>query len=343
MASEAPPFWWEKPDWRAFALSPLSLAYGLVAGRQLRRARREKVAAPVLCVGNFTVGGSGKTPVAVALAEEAKGMGLRPGILSRGHGGSFSSEPHLVDAVHDAAKHVGDEPLLLAEHAPVAVSPNRAAGAALLIARHGCDFLIMDDGFQSARIHMDYALMVVDARYGLGNGRVIPSGPLRARVTDQLLHADAILKMGEGTAADALVRRAARAGKPIFDAHVQPRNAEAFAGRQFLAFAGIGHPDKFFDSVAQAGGTVILKRPFPDHHVYAPDELADLARAADKAGLGLVTTAKDAARLRHGALPAGFIERLAVLEIETVFDPEHAPARIIDETQAAWRRRRLKG
>ncbi len=340
MASEAPPFWWEKPDWRSLALSPLSLAYGAVARRQLRKARRQKVDAPVLCVGNFTVGGSGKTPVAIALAEQARAEGLRPGILSRGHGGSFS-EPHVVDAAHDAARHVGDEPLLLAAHAPVAVSPDRAAGAALLIRRNGCDFLIMDDGFQSARVHMDYALMVVDARYGLGNGRIIPGGPLRARVADQLLYADAILRMGEGTAADALVRKAARAGKPIFDALVRPRNAAAFAGRKFLAFAGIGHPDKFFDSVTQAGGTVAVKRPFPDHHVYARDELADLAASAHKADLGLVTTAKDAARLRHGDVPGGFLEGLDVLEIETVFDPQHAPQRIIGETLAAWRRRRL--
>jgi tetraacyldisaccharide 4'-kinase len=341
VASEAPPFWWEKPDWRSLALSPLSLAYGAVARRQLRKGRRQKIDAPVLCVGNFTVGGSGKTPVAIALAGQARAAGLKPGILSRGHGGSFS-EPHVVDAAHDAAKHVGDEPLLLAAHAPVAVSPNRAAGAALLIERHGCDFLIMDDGFQSARIHMDYALMVVDAHYGIGNGHVIPGGPLRARVRDQLLYTDAVLKMGEGTAADALVRRAARAGKPIFDALVRPRNAAAFAGRQFLAFAGIGHPEKFFDSVGQAGGTVAIKRPFPDHHVYARDELADLASAARKAGLGLVTTAKDAARLRHGDVPAGFLEGLDVLEIETVFDPEHAPQRVIEETLAAWRLRRLE-
>ena len=129
MASEAPPFWWEKPDWRSLALSPLSLAYGAVARRQLRKGRRQKIDAPVLCVGNFTVGGSGKTPVAIALAGQARAAGLKPGILSRGHGGSFS-EPHVVDAAHDAAKHVGDEPLLLAAHAPVAVSPNRAAAAA---------------------------------------------------------------------------------------------------------------------------------------------------------------------------------------------------------------------
>jgi tetraacyldisaccharide 4'-kinase len=189
---------------------------------------------------------------------------------------------------------------------------------------------------------MDFALMVVDTRYGLGNGHVIPGGPLRARLSDQLPFADAILKMGEGTAADALVRRAARAGKPVFSAGLRPREASTIAGRSFLAFAGIGHPEKFFDSVTKAGGIVAIKRPFPDHHLYAMDELADLAAAAAKAGLGLVTTAKDAARLRHGAVPPGFLDRLDVLEVETVFDPAHAPERIVNETIEAWRRRRLK-
>lgn len=342
MASEAPPFWWETPDWRAKALSPLSLAYGSVAGRRMKNAPREKISAPVLCVGNLTVGGTGKTPVAIALANCALRMNRTPGILSRGHGGSFS-EPHLVDAAHDSARHVGDEPLLLAAHAPVAVTRNRAAGARLLLEKHGCDFLIMDDGFQSAHIHIDYALVVVDARYGIGNGHVIPGGPLRARVSDQLLFTDAVLKMGDGQAADAVVRRAARGGKPIFEARTRPVCKEAIAGKRLLAFAGIGHPDKFFATVAEAGGIVEQSRSFPDHHFYAEDELSDLATEARKGGLRLVTTAKDAARLQHDRLPAGFRELLDVLEIDTVFEPEHAPERIIQQTLEAWRRRRLAG
>lgn len=341
MASEAPPFWWEKPDWRVLALSPLSAIYALVAGRGMRRARREKIEAPVLCIGNFTVGGTGKTPVAIALAEQAKRMQLKPGFLSRGHGGSFA-EPHVVDAHHDSARHVGDEPLLLAEHAPVAVTPNRAAGARLLLERHGCDFLIMDDGFQSARIHIDYALVVVDARYGIGNGRVIPGGPLRARIVDQLVFTSGLLKMGEGTAADAVVRQAARAARPIFEAHTKPSSKQGLAGKRFLAFAGIGHPEKFFDTVREAGGELALTRPFPDHHFYGEDELAELAATARAEGLGLITTAKDAARLRHGA-PQDFLDQLEVLEIDTVFELERVPERIIDETLDAWRQRKLKG
>jgi tetraacyldisaccharide 4'-kinase len=342
MASESPPFWWEKPDWRAFALSPLSFTYGFVAGRRMHTAKREKIAAPVLCVGNFTVGGTGKTPVAIALARQAKRMQLKPGILSRGHGGGFSS-PHLVDPSHDSAKHVGDEPLLLAEHAPVAVTPNRAAGAQLLIDRHGCDFLIMDDGFQSARIHIDYALVVVDARYGLGNGRVIPAGPLRARVVDQLVYTSSLLKMGEGTAADRVIRQAARAGKPIYEARTRPRGRKAFTGKRFLAFAGIGHPDKFFDTVTGAGAVVVLSRAFPDHHVYGEDELAELLKTARDNEIRLITTAKDAARLRHGAASAEFLEMLDILEIDAVFEQDYAPTRVINETLEAWRLRRLKG
>ncbi|PWK75497.1 lipid-A-disaccharide kinase [Aminobacter sp. AP02] len=307
----------------------------------MKAARREKVNAPVLCVGNFTVGGTGKTPVAIALAKQAKRMHLVPGILSRGHGGNFA-EPHVVDTHHDSAKHVGDEPLLLAEHALVAVSANRAAGARLLIER-GCNFLIMDDGFQSARIHIDYALVVVDARFGLGNGHVIPGGPLRARLIDQLRFADAILKMGEGDKADAVVRQAARAGKPIFAATARPRNTKAYAGRRFLAFAGIGHPEKFFATLNKAGGTVVLERAFADHHFYLPDDLDDLVAAAQAGELELVTTSKDAARLRHGAASPEFLERLNVMEIDAVFDIEHTAERIVGETLEAWRRRKVAG
>src|SRR5690606_30794106 len=133
------------------------------------------------------------------------------------------SEPHVVDVKRDSARHVGDEPLLLAANAPVAVTAKRAAGARLLIEKHGCDFLIMDDGFQSASVHIDYALVVVDARYGLGNGHVIPGGPLRAKLSDQLHYADALLRMGVGTAADQVVRSAARSGKPIFSAKTRAR------------------------------------------------------------------------------------------------------------------------
>lgn len=339
MASEAPPFWWEKPDWRAYALYPASVVYGAVARRRMTRARREKIDVPVLCVGNFTVGGAGKTPVAIALAEQAKRMRLSPGFLSRGFGGSFPA-PHVVDAFHDSARYVGDEPLLLAEHAPVVVTRDRAAGARLLTSR-GCDLIIMDDGFQSARIHLDYALLVVDGRRGLGNGHVIPGGPVRAPIVHQLRFAQAVLKVGEGDAANGIIRMASRAGRSVYEAHAEIRDPEQFVGRRFLAFAGIGDPEKFFRSVAQAGGEVEMTRSFPDHHFFAEEDLSELVEVAGQKELELVTTAKDAVRLRHGTEhEPELASRLSVLEIDLVFEVEHAPRAIIEATLKEWRDRR---
>lgn len=337
--SEAPPFWWEPADWRAVALAPFAFFYGAVAARRMRRARREPMAVPVLCVGNFTVGGSGKTPAVAALVRQARRMKLQPGVLSRGYGGS-SPKPRLVDAERDRARDVGDEPLLIARHAPVAVGADRAAGAGLLIGE-GCDFLIMDDGFQSARIAIDHALLVVDARRGLGNGRVIPAGPLRAPLVEQLRFTDAVLKMGAGEGADDVVRKAARAGRPVFEAALRPKGGAAFSGRRFLAFAGIGHPRKFFDSLAEIGAEVVTTRSFPDHHFYEDDELQDLEAAAARQGLALVTTAKDAVRLRHGSqIARRLAETLTVLEVEAVFADRQMAERIIAETLSAYDRRK---
>lgn len=341
MTSEAPPFWWQAPDWRALALSPASAVYSAVAKRRMTNARREKIDVPVLCVGNFTVGGAGKTPVAIALAEQAKQMLLTPGFLSRGFGGS-SRAPHMVDVEHDSARHVGDEPMLLAAHAPVVVTPDRAAGAKLLAAR-GCDLIIMDDGFQSARIHMDYALLVIDGRRGVGNGHVIPGGPVRAPIVHQMRFAHALLKVGAGEAANEVIRIASRAGRPVYEANAEPRDPQRFAGRRFLAFAGIGDPEKFFATVSDCGGLVEATRSFPDHHFFTREELEDLSATATAAGLELITTAKDAVRLKHGSSwEKDFAAKLDVLEIGLSFDAPHTPHAIIDATLAAWRERRHK-
>jgi len=337
--NDAPEFWWRPAGWQAHSLWPISKIYALAAAQRMDKAVRARVEAPVLCIGNFTVGGVGKTPTAIAFAEQAKALGLVPGILSRGHGGSLKI-PKIVDVERDSADVVGDEPLLLASHAAVAVSPDRAAAARLLIGR-GCDFLIMDDGLQSGRIHIDYALAVVDARHGVGNGHVIPAGPLRAALSVQMNHVTAVLTMGQGRAADGVVRRASRAGKRIFEAHVQPRDNGSLRGKRFLAFAGIGHPERFFDAVAAVGGQVVLKRSFGDHHRFQPRELAELETTADKSGLDLITTAKDAVRLRHGNVSPIFRAKLKVLEIETVFDDPGAPAAIVNQTIASYRTRRL--
>lgn len=338
MLSEAPPFWWQPADWRARLLAPAAAVYAAVSDRRMRAAPRRRVDLPVLCVGNLTVGGSGKTPVSIALAGEARRQGLQPGFLSRGHGGQ-ARQAHLVDPEHDSPRHVGDEPLLLARHAPVAVTADREAGARLLAGR-GCTLLIMDDGFQSARLHMDFALLVVDARHGIGNGYVIPAGPLRASLGAQLRLCHGVLRMGEGEGAEAVVRAAARAAKPIYAARAVPVDPARFAGRRLLAFAGIGNPDRFFDTLRATGARVEAVRPFPDHHPYTDEDLAQLADDAAAARLELATTAKDAVRLRDRPAPVAFMSGLDVLEIEARFEDRSMAERIVAETLAAWRRRR---
>ncbi len=329
MASEAPPFWWDKPNWRAYGLAPLSWIYGAVAGRRLLKTEPPKIPAPVLCIGNFTVGGAGKTPTAIAFAKAAKERGLHPGIVSRGYGGNYKGL-HIVDPSADSARHVGDEPLLLARHAPVALCPDRLKSA-LELHQRGCDFIIMDDGFQSARLHTDFSLLVVDSTRGIGNGKVIPAGPLRAPLTDQMRKTDAVLRIGKGAEADFVVRQASRAGRAVYEAQLQPSSSADVAGNRWLAFAGIGNPSKFFASVQQAGGEVAEGKTFPDHYSYQPDDIAKLIETAEKLGVGLITTAKDHVRLvTMSDVPNAFIRNLAVLDVDLAFERKDAIGRILD-------------
>ncbi|MCO5062938.1 MAG: tetraacyldisaccharide 4'-kinase [Rhizobiaceae bacterium] len=337
--SSAPPFWWERPGWQAVILWPASKLYGWISARRMRRALRTPVDAPVICVGNFTVGGTGKTPTVIALAGAAVERGMKPGIVSRGHGGS-TTRARLVDATNDTATLVGDEPLLLARHASVAVSRNRVEGAALLL-KEGCNLILMDDGFQSAHLEMDHAVLAIDAGTGVGNGHIIPGGPLRAPLVEQLRYADSVLRIGEGKAADEIVRMAARAGLPVYDARNEPVDPLAVAGKRVLAFAGIGNPQRFYDALSVAGAHVVETRSFDDHHPFKLGELQQLMSDAKRQDLQLVTTEKDVARLHGGIKPDGFLEKLLVFAVATQFDPPDTAERIIEDAVAAWRKRRF--
>lgn len=341
MASEAPPFWWEKADWRAWALSPVSWIYGFVAGRRMKGEPGRSVAIAVICVGNFTVGGAGKTPTVIALARAARKRGLKPGILSRGYGGSLDRTT-VVDSHHHRARDVGDEPLLLAREAFTVISRKRIEGAARLVAE-GCDLIIMDDGFQSAQLVMDYALMVVDSRRGIGNGFIIPAGPVRAPIRVQLAKATALLKVGDGNEADPFVRRAARAGKPVYTAQIMPNNGHDLAGSRVLAFCGIADPAKFHRTVLSLGMDLAAHRNFPDHHHLSDDEIADILDHAAKEGLTIVTTAKDHVRLAgQNGRSMELMAKATVIGVDMVFDAPQVPGQIIDQAMEAARKRRLR-
>ncbi|MCF3642283.1 tetraacyldisaccharide 4'-kinase [Rhizobium sp. TRM95111] len=342
MVSEAPPFWWTKPDWRAYALWPVSCLYGLVAGSRLRRARRPSVPVPVICVGNFTVGGAGKTPTAIAIARAAKARGLKPGFLSRGYGGSLDVTT-VVDLHHHRAKAVGDEPLLLAREALTVISRKRLAGAKKLV-EAGADLVIMDDGFQSAQLHFDYALLVVDTNRGIGNGHVVPGGPVRAPIGEQLRQAHALMTIGDGNAADRLIRRAARAGKAVHTARLATIDAGDLHGQVVMAWSGIADNEKFFRTVTETGAHLYVTRGFPDHHHLSEDEVGDILDHAEALEYRLVTTAKDSVRLAGGpGRSAELRDKSRVIEVEIRFDNPRTPDQIIDAAITSARKRNLRG
>jgi tetraacyldisaccharide 4'-kinase len=341
MVSEAPPFWWTEPDWRAYALWPLSRLYGLVAGRRMRRGRRAEVPVPVICVGNFTVGGAGKTPTAIAIARAAKARGLKPGFLSRGYGGSLDVTT-VVDPHHHRARAVGDEPLLLAREALTVISRRRVRGAQKLV-EEGADLIIMDDGFQSAQLAFDYALLVIDTRRGIGNGHLVPGGPVRAPIAEQMRQASALLAIGDGEAADRLIRQAARAGKAIHSATLVTVGAEDLKGEVVMAWSGIADNAKFHRTVRETGAALAETRGFPDHHHLGDDEVADLLDDAAARGYRLVTTAKDSVRLAGGhGRSEELREKSRVIEVEIRFDDPKGPDAIIDAAIANARRRKLQ-
>lgn len=341
MVSDAPPFWWTKADWRAYGLWPFSWIYGRISGSRMDHARRASVPVPVICVGNFTVGGAGKTPTAIALARAARQRGLKPGFLSRGYGGSLDVTT-VVDPAHHRARDVGDEPLLLAREGLAVICRKRVEGARRLVAE-GADIIIMDDGFQSARLAFDFSLLVIDSRRGIGNGFLIPAGPVRAPIPQQIRHASALLKIGNGDRADALIRRSARAGKQIYAANVEHLDDGGLKDVQVLAWAGIADPEKFYRTVRETGAVIAETRSFPDHHHFSEDEIADLIDHAAARGYQLVTTAKDMVRLEPEHGRAGeLMEKSRVIEVEVRFDDPGSPAKIIDAAVKAARIRNLR-
>jgi tetraacyldisaccharide 4'-kinase len=289
-----PEFWWRKAGLAAGLLTPFAAIYGAVASARLARAGT-RVRRPVVCIGNPTVGGAGKTPFAVALAGLLKAQGETPALLSRGYGGSLAG-PLAVDPARHRATQVGDEPLLLARAAPTFVARDRVAGAEAAVAA-GASIIIMDDGFQNPSLHKNFSVLVVDARRAIGNGRLLPAGPLRAPLAAQLGRADALVVVGTANGADALVAAAGRL--PVFRAELNPDATAlaALADRQVLAFAGIGDPEKLFATLAGAGIAVAATRSFADHHRYTAAEAAALCEEADRQSLALVTTEKDLVRI----------------------------------------------
>jgi tetraacyldisaccharide 4'-kinase len=289
-----PAFWW-RPGTGAL-LVPLAALYGAAAAFRMQ-ARGRGAGVPVICLGNLTVGGAGKTPAALAVAELLHAARERPFFLSRGYGGKLAGPVRVNPALHRAAD-VGDEPLLLARLAPTVVARDRVAGAKLAQFA-GASVIVMDDGLQNSALAKDLAVLLLDGRRGIGNGHIIPAGPLRAPIGMQLDRVQAIIVVGPPNASAAILEGARHRRIAIFHARFEPdRNVIAAIGkRKVLAFAGIGDPEKFFTTLGDAGIDIAVREGFPDHHRYTAADAQGLVARAQAANRMLVTTEKDMMRL----------------------------------------------
>ena len=292
-----PAFWHRPSSWISLALSPLGALYGAVAVQRLQREGFD-AGVPVLCVGNYTVGGAGKTPAVLALTKVLRDLGETPVVLSRGYGGRVRG-PIMVDPERHVAADVGDEPLMLARTVPVTVARDRINGVALARSQ-GASVILMDDGFQNPAIAKDASLIVIDGDRGLGSGYVFPAGPLRAPLPPQLERTDALIVVGDGTAAKAVAAAIGAQGKPVLSAYLRADNGSvaALRGKRVLAFAGIGDPNRFFRTLRASGIDVVQERAFSDHHPFSKSEIETLIADAKRDALTLVTTEKDLARLQ---------------------------------------------
>jgi len=330
-----PAFWWRKPGLAAGLLAPLGMLYGTVASARLTR-RGVRAAVPVVCIGNPTVGGAGKTPLALTLARLLQAAGEAPVLLSRGYGGRLAG-PLRVDAARHNAAEVGDEPLLLARAAPTVVARDRVAGAQEAVAA-GASVIVMDDGFQNPSLQKSFSVLVVDARRGIGNGRVVPAGPLRAPLRAQLVRADALVMVGASDD-DGVAAAARGCGLPVFRARLAPEAAvmAALAGARVLAFAGIGDPGKFFATLAGLDIAVAARVSFPDHHRYTLVEARMLCEQADRESLTLLTTEKDLARMQGDPDLAALAARARALPVTLTLADAGGFMRLLGTTIAAAR------
>lgn len=291
----APRFWYQPKGLFSTVLAPLGWLYAMGTARRLRAASY-RASVPVICIGNINVGGTGKTPTTIALAQKLISMGIEPHVVSRGYGGRLEGPVRVLERTH-TAHDVGDEPLLIAAFTPTWIAKDRAAGVKAAEAA-GAEIILLDDGFQNPAVHKDISIVVVDAKRGFGNGAVMPAGPLREPVETGLKRADFVLTIGDQNAFDRAlpVPRLRGSLKPLM-------TGMQWQGMRVLAFAGIGDPSKFFATLRSLGAEVIRGEALEDHQPLTEALMTRLELEGKTRIAQLVTTEKDAVRLPDSFRP----------------------------------------
>ena len=299
---QQPDFWYgSKYSIAAQLLWPASLAYSLVYKIRQTFSKSWRASVPVICIGNLSVGGTGKTPTAISIAEFFIQRNINIHFLSRGYGKTLDG-PIRVDPTQHTAIDVGDEPLLLAKTAPTWVSADRRAGAELAISA-GATTLIMDDGFQNASIYKDISILVIDGEVGFGNGRIFPAGPLRENIENGIKKSNAVFIIGNDIKSlGKSIKSLQESNLKILHGQLIPElNDISLKGERVVAFAGIGRPEKFFRTVRSLGCIISDTTKFNDHHNYTVGEIDYLEKQAKNMNAKLVTTSKDRIRLDKAA------------------------------------------
>lgn len=334
MKLNAPAFWWpRKLATRSKFLMPIGMIYGFVTGLRMKRAPDQKASLPVICIGNLVIGGAGKTPTTISISYLLQTKGYRCGFLLRGYGGSNEGATRVTSqhSVHE----VGDEALLYAEIGPTVVSADRGAGASLLSATD-IDIILMDDGFQNPALHKACSLIVVDGLSGWGNGLCFPAGPLRASLNAQLPFANAVIALGQGEYSESLEMLNDQHEFQLLQAEINVPPSQPTANTNgYLAYSGIGRPQKFFTSLEQNGFGLKGQMSFPDHHVFSETDAKKILQKAQDLDAVPITTQKDHVRLASAAPKSSCAELFETSEVLKITVEFSEPGKLVELLEAA--------